>query len=101
MKKTFLSLLVLCFAVFTVSAQVATAKEKTGTQKKATEQSIKKVATENQANSQADNPNVPIITFDKSVHDYGTIVQNANGDCEFTFTNEGKEPLVLYKVKSS
>lgn len=109
MKKTILSLLVLCFAVFTVSAQVATETEKTDAKKKAIEQSIMKkermakerVAKENQTNPQADNPNAPIITFDKLVHDYGTITQNADGNCEFKFTNEGREPLVLTKVKSS
>jgi hypothetical protein len=41
------------------------------------------------------------ITFDKKVHDYGTIYQNDNGVCEFTFTNTGKVPLVLTNVYSS
>jgi len=41
------------------------------------------------------------IVFDKTVHDYGTIVQNADGNCEFQFTNKGKEPLVLSNVSSS
>jgi len=41
------------------------------------------------------------IVFDKTVHDYGTIVQNADGNCEFKFTNKGKEPLVLSNVSSS
>ena len=41
------------------------------------------------------------IVFDKTVHDYGTIVQNADGNCEFKFTNKGKEPLILSNVSSS
>jgi uncharacterized protein (DUF58 family) len=41
------------------------------------------------------------IVFDKTVHDYGTIVQGADGNCEFKFTNKGKEPLVLSNVSSS
>lgn len=41
------------------------------------------------------------IVFDKIVHDYGTIVQNADGNSEFTFTNKGKEPLILSNVRSS
>ena len=41
------------------------------------------------------------ISFDKKVHDYGTIHQNDNGECEFTFTNTGKVPLVLTNVYSS
>lgn len=41
------------------------------------------------------------LIFAKTVHDYGTIKQGANGDCEFTFTNKGKEPIVLNNVRSS
>lgn len=41
------------------------------------------------------------IQFDKNVHDYGSIYQNDNGECEFTFTNTGKVPLVLTNVYSS
>ncbi len=47
------------------------------------------------------NPKAPIIKFEKLVHDYGTIQQNANGDCEFKFKNTGKEPLVLSNVITS
>lgn len=48
-----------------------------------------------------ENPNAPLIEFEKLVHDYGTIYQNADGVCKFTFTNTGKEPLILSKPKSS
>ncbi len=47
------------------------------------------------------NQNAPEISFEKSVHDYGTIVKGSNGTCEFTFTNTGKEPLILSKPISS
>jgi len=50
---------------------------------------------------QVANPNAPVISFDKFVHDYGTIVQNSDGGCEFKFTNDGKEPLILSRPKSS
>jgi hypothetical protein len=43
----------------------------------------------------------PIIKFEKLVHDYGTINQGDNGECEFKFKNTGKEPLVLSNVISS
>ena len=46
-------------------------------------------------------PNAPEISFDKTVHDYGTIVQGSDGTCEFKFTNTGKEPLILQKPVSS
>ena len=40
------------------------------------------------------------IVFDKMVHNYGTIEQGSDGTCEFTFTNTGKEPLVLSGVRA-
>lgn len=47
------------------------------------------------------NPNAPVITFEKIVHDYGTVPYNGDGKCEFKFTNTGKEPLILTNVRSS
>jgi len=46
-------------------------------------------------------PNAPEISFDKVVHDYGTVVQGSDATCEFKFTNTGKEPLILQKPVSS
>jgi hypothetical protein len=40
------------------------------------------------------------IVFDKMVHDYGIIEQGGDGTCEFTFTNTGKEPLLLSGVRA-
>lgn len=51
--------------------------------------------------TKATNPNAPEITFEKTVHDYGTIVKGSDGTCEFNFTNTGKEPLILSKPISS
>jgi hypothetical protein len=48
-----------------------------------------------------ENPNAPVITFEKTVHDYGTVKYEGDGKCEFKFTNTGKEPLILTTVKSS
>jgi hypothetical protein len=45
--------------------------------------------------------NGAIIKFDKTVHDYGEIFQNDNGQSVFTFTNTGSEPLILSNVRSS
>lgn len=42
-----------------------------------------------------------VIKFNKLVHDYGTIYQNADGNSEFSFTNKGDQPLVLSSVRSS
>ena len=45
--------------------------------------------------------NGPAITLDKTVHDYGTIDQGANGACEFIVTNTGTEPLLITRCKGS
>jgi hypothetical protein len=49
----------------------------------------------------ADNPNAPVITFEKTVHDYGTIPFGGDGNCTFKFTNTGKEPLLVQQPRSS
>ena len=45
--------------------------------------------------------NGPSITLDKDVHDYGTIQQGADGNCLFTVTNSGTEPLIISRCKGS
>jgi hypothetical protein len=41
------------------------------------------------------------IKMDKMTHDYGNIQQGGNGECEFKFTNNGKEPLVITNCQGS
>ncbi|MCA1745316.1 MAG: DUF1573 domain-containing protein [Bacteroidales bacterium] len=41
------------------------------------------------------------IAFEKTVHDYGTISQGADGHCEFKFVNNGKKPLIINEVRAS
>jgi hypothetical protein len=77
MKKLVFSFILLAFATITVNAQDAAA----------TQPPV--------------NPNAADIAFDKTVHDYGSIFQAADGTCEFKFTNTGKEPLILSKPQSS
>ncbi len=45
--------------------------------------------------------NVPEITFEKVVYDYGQITVGDNGDCFFTFKNTGKADLILTNCSSS
>ena len=47
-----------------------------------------------------DNPNGPEITFEKTVHDFGTLPFKGLAECEFTFTNTGTEPLVIQNCVS-
>jgi hypothetical protein len=41
------------------------------------------------------------ITFDKLVHDYGTIERGSDGGAVFTFTNKGTKPLILSNVRAA
>lgn len=43
----------------------------------------------------------PKITFNEKVHRYGVIQKGGDGNCEFVFTNEGNEPLILSNVRAS
>ncbi len=45
--------------------------------------------------------NLPIMTFSKSEHDFGTIEQGAAQETIFTFTNEGNAPLIITNATSS
>lgn len=42
-----------------------------------------------------------ILEIDKEVHDYGTIEKGANGECVFTVTNTGTDPLHITRCKGS
>ena len=41
------------------------------------------------------------IRFEEMEHQYGTIIKGGNGDCTFTYWNDGDEPLILQTVKAS
>lgn len=56
---------------------------------------------QNAAAQTVENPNAPVITFEKTTHDYGTVVKGGDGTCEFKFKNTGVEPLILSNVSSS
>jgi len=42
-----------------------------------------------------------VIKIDKDVHDYGVVEQGADGECTFTITNTGTEPLIISLCKGS
>ena len=77
MKKIILTLAAAMFTFFAVNAQTTT------------------------TTSPTDNANAADITFGSLVHDYGTVQKGADGNCEFLFTNTGKEPLILSNVTTS
>ena len=41
------------------------------------------------------------IEFESKIVDYGTLAHNADGNREFTFTNNGDQPLVIKSAKGS
>ena len=44
----------------------------------------------------------PVISFDKTVHDFGAFFQQAGPQtCRFIFTNTGTEPIIIQNVTSS
>jgi hypothetical protein len=49
----------------------------------------------------ATNETAPVMSFEKTVHDYGTIKKGSEGSYDFVFTNTGKEPLILSKPRSN
>lgn len=50
---------------------------------------------------QAQSTSLAEIQMDRTTHDYGNIKQGDNGECEFKFTNVGKEPLVITNCAAS
>jgi hypothetical protein len=49
----------------------------------------------------AANTSLAEITFEKEVHDFGTIPNGGNGTYEFKFKNTGKEPLIITEAHGS
>lgn len=45
--------------------------------------------------------NAPVMTFDKSIHDFGTIQEGERVETIFTFTNTGKSDLVIVDARGS
>ncbi|MBT8321644.1 MAG: DUF1573 domain-containing protein [Eudoraea sp.] len=45
--------------------------------------------------------NLPLMSFDKSEHDFGVIEQGAPQETVFTFTNTGNAPLIITNATSS
>ena len=48
-----------------------------------------------------ENPNAPEITFDKVIQDFGTVPLDGLVEYEFTFTNTGREPLIIHACQST
>lgn len=53
------------------------------------------------ANSANETGEYPVMTFDKTEHDFGTLAQGTNVEHLFTFTNTGTAPLIISDAKGS
>ncbi|HRJ29170.1 MAG TPA: DUF1573 domain-containing protein [Cyclobacteriaceae bacterium] len=52
-----------------------------------------------EAKSTAPKVNGPVLTFEKSSHDFGDIYQGDNVEHVFKFTNTGNEPLIISNIQ--
>lgn len=94
MKKSVLASALVFGLCFIASAQDKKGKNEVGTTTPAT------TATTT-ANNNAPAASNADIKFEKTTHDFGTVKWGGNGDCEFKFTNTGKEPLILNVCQGS
>jgi len=59
------------------------------------------VAQTNTGVNAAVNTKAPVITFEKTTHDFGKIPQGTPVTVTFTFKNTGKAPLIISNVQAS
>lgn len=88
MKKAVLSLGLLSIFVFISCKENASSKIKTD--------NVAVAAERDQAAK-----NLPVMEFEESEHDFGTIEQGTPQETIFTFTNTGNAPLIIADAKST
>ena len=88
MKKLILTLTVASFVVFTSCKENAAEKIKQENVEKAAERDAQAIV-------------FPTITFDKTEHDFGQIMNGTPVETVFSYTNSGKSPLVVTDIKST
>lgn len=88
MKKLILSLTVASLVVFTSCKENAVEKIDQENVTKAAERDAQAIV-------------FPTITFDKTEHDFGQIMNGTPVETVFSYTNSGKSPLVVTEIKST
>lgn len=89
MKKVILGLSALCMVAFT------SCKEENATSK------INSDNVAAAAERDATAGDFPVISFEETEHDFGTIVNGTPVETKFKYTNSGKAPLVVSNIKST
>ncbi|MDL2238789.1 DUF1573 domain-containing protein [Bacteroidales bacterium OttesenSCG-928-L14] len=92
MKKLIKPMLVISLAIFTMIGSLSA-------QERSTKKTTDEVTSKQEVKKSKKNAKPAEITFENVEYNYGTIQVGDNGDCEFTFKNTGKEPLVVSKVQ--
>ena len=88
MKKLILSLTVASLVIFTSCKENAAEKIDQENVTKAAERDAQAIV-------------FPTITFDKTEHDFGQIMNGTPVETVFSYTNSGKSPLVVTDIKST
>lgn len=88
MKKLFLLLSTIALVSFTSCKEKATEKINQENVEKAAERDTQAIV-------------FPSVTFDKTTHDFGEIMNGTPVETVFTYTNSGKSPLVVTDIKST
>jgi hypothetical protein len=88
MKKLFLTLTIASLVVFTSCKENAAEKINQENVDKAAERDSQAIV-------------FPSISFDKTEHDFGQIMNGTPVETTFSYTNTGKSPLVLTDIKST
>ncbi|EAR00205.1 DUF1573 domain-containing protein [Maribacter sp. HTCC2170] len=88
MKRAILGLSLLSMMAFVSCKENASSKVKTD--------NVAVAAERDEASKQ-----IPVMEFEKSEHDFGTIEQGTPQETVFTFTNTGNAPLVITNATSS
>ena len=88
MKKLFLLLSTISLVSFTSCKEKATEKINQENVEKAAERDAQAIV-------------FPSVTFDKTTHDFGEIMNGTPVETVFTYTNSGKSPLVVTDIKST
>lgn len=88
MKKVILGLSALCMVAFTSCKEDATSKINSDNVAAAAERD-------------ATASDFPVISFDETEHDFGTIVNGTPVETKFKYTNTGDSPLVVSNIKST
>ena len=88
MKKVILGLSALCLVAFTSCKEDASSKIKSENVTQAAERDAADVS-------------FPVLSFDKTEHDFGEIENGTPVETVFSYTNTGQAPLVITDIKST